>query len=196
MPQKIEFLFDFASPTTYLAHQRLAGIAERTGAEFEYIPVFLGGVMHATNNTPPGTVPAKGAYLLKDLQRYAQRDGVTLNFNPHFPVNTMAVLRMAVALKEDPRFLEFINTVFNAMWREPKNMADPEVIGAVLTEAGFDAAALAAKTQDQDIKDQLKANTEYAVSKGAFGAPTFLVGEEMFFGQDRTDWVETYAAKG
>lgn len=192
MSKTVEFWFDFGSPTAYLAWTQLPKIAERTGATIEYHPMLLGGVHKATGNSPPGAVAAKGAYMGRDLARFAARYGVTLNFNPNFPINTLALMRGAVAAQEegDAFFHRYLKTMFEAMWLNPRNLNDPNEIGAVLQEGGFDVEWFLARTGDQTVKDKLKANTEQAVAKGAFGAPTFYVGDDMFFGQDRLDWVE------
>jgi len=190
MPRSIEFLFDVGSPTTYLAHKRLPALIERTGAEVVYVPVLLGGVFKATGNASPAMVQAKGVYMNADLSRFAKRHGVTLNFNPYFPINTIIMMRMITGVVGEDRFPLLVDTLFDAMWKGRKNMGDPEVLAAVLTKAGFDPAALLAIAETPAAKDALKVNTEAAVARGVFGAPTFFVGEEMFFGQDRLDWVE------
>lgn len=195
MPQEtgnatLEFLFDVGSPTTYLAHKRMPGLIARTGAEVIYVPVLLGGVFKATSNASPATVPAKGVYMNADLSRFANKFGVTLNFNPHFPVNTLTMMRMIAGLVGDDRFPLLVDTLFDAMWKGRKNMGDPAVLAAVLEKAGLDPAEMLVVAESQPAKDALKANTEAAVARGVFGAPTFFVGDEMFFGQDRLDWVE------
>jgi len=193
----VEFLFDVVSPTAYLAYKRLPDIAERTGAAIVWTPVFLGGIMQATDNTPPGTVPAKGQYMNRDMVRCAARYDIPFVLNEHFPVNTLTLQRAALALQDEAsedEFRRFIDTCFHAIWAEGKNMGDMEVIGETLSAAGFDAAALAARASDPAIKENLKANTDNAVARGAFGAPTFFVGDEMYFGQDRLDYVEAALA--
>lgn len=194
MPGTIEFLFDFLSPASYLAHCRMKGVVARTGADVVYRPIFLGGVMQATGNRPPGTVAAKGAWMRRDFDRFAARDGITFTMNPHFPLNTLPLLRLATVLAGDPRFMAFVDAAFDAMWREPRNMADPVEIERLLTATGFDAAELLAASDEPAIKDSVKAATDAAVARGVFGAPTFFVGGEMWFGQDRLDWVEAAAA--
>jgi len=194
MPTRIEFLFDFVSPASYLAHCRLKGVVARTGADVDYVPVFLGGIMQATGNRPPGTVPAKGAWMRRDFDRFAARDGVPFAMNPHFPLNTLRLLRLATALKDDPRFMRFVDFAFDAMWHYPRNMADKAEITAMLTNAGFDAAAMHERAATPEIKAAVQAATDAAVARGVFGAPTFFVGDEMWFGQDRLDWVEAAAA--
>jgi 2-hydroxychromene-2-carboxylate isomerase len=187
----VEFFFDFGSPTTYLAWTQLPAICAEKGAALVYRPMLLGGVFQATGNSSPVTVPAKGRYMLADMQRYAQRYGVPMKFNPHFPINTLTLMRGAVGLQlRDPaRLPDYVAAMFRAMWIDARNLGDPTAVGQVLQEAGFDPQALLALTAEQEVKDTLKANTEEAVKRGAFGAPTMFVGDQMFFGQDRLDFV-------
>ncbi len=194
MPTRIDFLFDFVSPASYLAHCRLKGVVARTGAVVDAVPVFLGGIMQATGNRPPGTVAAKGAWMRRDFDRFAARDGVPFTMNPHFPLNTLPLLRIATGLRGDPRFLRFVDFAFDAMWHYPRNLAEPAEVRALLVNAGFDADAELARAESAEVKARLKAVTDAAVARGMFGAPTFFVGEEMWFGQDRLDWVEAAAA--
>lgn len=189
----IEFLFDVGSPTTYLAHRRIPDLIARTGAEVVYVPVLLGGIFKATGNASPVTVPAKGVYMGADMARFAKKFGVTLNMNPYFPINTITMMRMAAGLVGEDPFPMLVDTLFDAMWKGRKNMGDPEVLASVLAGTGFDPAALLAVAESAEAKDRLKTNTETAVARGAFGAPTFFVGDEMFFGQDRLDFVEEAA---
>lgn len=193
MGRTVEFLFDVVSPTAYLAYKRLPDIAGRTGAAIAWTPVFLGGIMNATGNVPPGSVPAKGKYMNHDLVRCAERYAIAFTLNPHFPVNTLTLQRAAVALLDEAgeeAFAGFIDACFQAIWVDAKNMGDPAVAGEVLSAAGFDPDVLLARAGDPAIKDKLKSNTDGAVARGVFGAPTFFVGDEMYFGQDRLDYVE------
>jgi 2-hydroxychromene-2-carboxylate isomerase len=187
----VEFFFDFGSPATYLAWTQLPGICNAGGATLVYRPMLLGGVFQATGNASPVTVPAKGKYMLTDLARFARRYGVPMRFNPHFPINTLALMRGAVGLqmREPQRFDDFVSAVFKSIWVEGRSMGDPTVVGEVLVQAGFDAQSVLALTTDPAIKEALKANTEEAVRRGAFGAPTMFVGDQMYFGQDRLDFV-------
>jgi 2-hydroxychromene-2-carboxylate isomerase len=195
MPHPIEFLFDVGSPTAYLAWHRLKQIAARTGASLVPVPILLGGVFKATGGSPPGSVAAKGRWMNEDMARWAERDGVTLVMNPHFPVNTLTMMRILAGLQGDARFAAVADTLFAGMWRHARNMADPATLHAALGEAGHDADALLALAQDPDAKARLIANTEGAVARGVFGAPTCFVAGEMHFGQDRLDWVEQAAAR-
>ncbi|MFZ4605756.1 MAG: 2-hydroxychromene-2-carboxylate isomerase [Caulobacter sp.] len=190
MTKTVDFLFDVGSPTTYLAHKRMPGLVERTGATVNYTPVLLGGIFKATGNASPVTVPAKGVWMGADMARFAKKFGVSLNMNPYFPINTITMMRMLAGLVGDERYPAVVDVLFDAMWKGRKNMGDPAVLAEVLTTAGFDAPALIALAETPAAKDALKANTEAAVARGVFGAPTFFVGDEMYFGQDRLDWVE------
>ncbi|MFZ5956660.1 2-hydroxychromene-2-carboxylate isomerase [Pseudomonas knackmussii] len=191
MSKSVEFYFDFGSPTSYLAFTQLPGICAEAGAELVYRPVLLGGVFQATGNASPIAVPAKGRYTLIDIQRFARRYGVPMKMNPFFPINTLQLMRAAtgVQMRQPERFAALLDCVFKGMWGDALNLGDPAVLGRVLAEAGFDPQALLALTADQEVKDALKANTEAAIKRGMFGAPTMFVGNEMFFGQDRLDFV-------
>ena len=153
--------------------------------------VTLGGVFKATGNASPVTVPAKGRWMNDDLQRWARRYGVSLRFNPHFPINTLTLMRGATGLqlRSPGDFPRYLDVVQRAMWEAPRNLGDAEVLAATLAESGFDPAAFAALVADPEVKARLIATTEEAVARGAFGAPTFFVGEQMFFGQDRLEFV-------
>lgn len=191
MSKSVEFYFDFGSPTSYLAYTQLPGICAEAGAELVYRPVLLGGVFQATGNASPIAVPAKGRYTLIDMTRFARRYGVPMKMNPHFPINTLTLMRAAtgIQLRQPERFEALLTCVFKGMWVDALNLGDPAVLGPLLAEAGFDPQALLALTAEQEVKDALKANTEAAIKRGMFGAPTFFVGNEMFFGQDRLDFV-------
>ena len=187
---RVEYFFDYVSPFAYLADTQLPALAQRTGAEIVHRPFFLGGVMQATKNSPPITVPSKGRYMFVEIQRWAKRYGVPANPNPHFPVNTLTAMRVAVAALGEPRFGDLHRALFRAVWVDGKNLADEAVLEATVAAAGLDAAALLARAKEQAAKDALRRNTEEAVERGAFGAPTFFVGDEMFWGNDRLDFVE------
>ena len=187
----VEFFFDFGSPASYLAWTQLPALCRASGAMLIDRPMLLGGVFQATGNASPVTVPAKGRYMLTDLARFAGCYGVPMRFNPHFPVNTLALMRGAVGIqqRQPQRFEDFVAAMFKAMWVEGRNMGDPMIVAEALLQADFDPAAVLELTGDPSIKDALKANTAEAVQRGAFGAPTLFVGEQMFFGQDRLDFV-------
>lgn len=190
-PKSIEFWFDFGSPASYLAWYQLQKVAASRGATIEWRPMLLGGVFQATSNRSPVEIPAKGRWMLGDLPRWAARYGAPYKRNPHFPINTLTLMRGAVGLqmKRDPRFDKYVETVFRAMWEDEKNMGDPAVAGAVLGAAGFDAAEFISLAGDPAVKDRLKAVTQEAVERGVFGAPTMFVDGEQHFGQDRIDFV-------
>jgi len=187
-----DFYFDFGSLASYLAHTQLPKMCTETGASVNLLPMLLGGVFQATGNASPMTVPAKGRYVYVDFKRFADGYGVPLNMNPHFPIITTTLMRMVTALQmhKDPRIQTFMDAVFQAIWVDSRNLNDPVNVGQVLTAAGFDAAALLAMANDQTTKDQLKYVTMKAVERGVFGAPSFFVGEEMFWGQDRIEQVK------
>ncbi|WP_103102822.1 2-hydroxychromene-2-carboxylate isomerase [Pseudomonas sp. LFM046] len=192
MTKTVEFFFDFGSPSTYLAWTQLPAICAKAGARLVYRPMLLGGVFQATGNASPIEIPAKGRYTMIDFQRFARRYGVPLEFNPHFPINTLLLMRGAIGIqmRQPERFEAYLAAVFTAFWQDKRNLGDPAVLAATLDAAGFDPQAILALTSDQEVKDALKAATEEAVKRGAFGAPTFFVGNEMYFGQDRLDFVE------
>lgn len=191
MSKIVEFYFDFGSPTAYLAHKRLQQLGELYDLEVQYIPMLLGGVFKATGNTTPVAIPAKGRYMVEqDLPRFAKRYGVTLNMNPHFPINTLQIMRGAVAARRLGCFDNYVNAVYDAIWVDGRNMGDPDEIAGTLAEAGLDAKALVELAQDPGVKGELAANTQAAVARGAFGAPTMYLDGQMYFGQDRLDFVE------
>jgi 2-hydroxychromene-2-carboxylate isomerase len=188
----VEYFFDVGSPTSYLAWTRLPQIAAETGATIAWRPMLLGGVFKATGNASPVTVPAKGRWMGDDIKRWADRYGVPFRFNPHFPINTLTLMRGAAGLqlRRPQDFDRYLEVVERAMWVEQKNLGDPTVLGATLADAGIDGAAFTTLVGDPEVKARLIATTDEAVARGVFGAPTFFVEDEMFFGQDRLDFVE------
>lgn len=191
MDKSVEFFFDFGSPTSYLAYTQLPKLTAEAGAQLVWRPMLLGGVFKATGNASPVTVPAKGRWMNQDIARWARRYGVPLTMNPHFPINTLTLMRGAVGLqmRRPGDFARYVDAVYQAMWVEPANLGDAAVLAATLQRAGFDADALLALVNDAEVKAKLVANTEEAVARGVFGAPTMFVGGQMFFGQDRLDFV-------
>ena len=191
MTKSVEFLFDVGSPTAYLAWTQLPKICTETGATLVRIPMLLGGVFHATGNVSPAAVPAKGSYMTADLGRFAQRYGVPFTHNPFFPINTLVLMRAAVGvqMRSPERFDAYLKAVFNALWVEQKNLNDPALLMTTLAAAGFEPAALQALVAEPAVKDALRANTDAAIARGVFGAPTMFVGDTMYFGQDRLDFV-------
>ena len=198
MTTTIEYFFDFGSPTSYLAWTQLPKIAAEAGAEIAWRPMLLGGVFKATGNASPVSVPAKGRWMNSDIPRWAKRYGVPFRFNPHFPINTLTLMRIATGLqmRRTADFDRYVDVVHRAMWETPVNLGDTAVLGSTLAAAGFDADAFAALAADPDVKAKLVATTEEAVARGVFGAPTFFVGEAMHFGQDRLDFVREALARG
>jgi 2-hydroxychromene-2-carboxylate isomerase len=191
MSKRVEFFFDVGSPTTYLAWTQLPALCAKAGAELVYRPMLLGAVFQATGNASPAAVPAKGRYMNDDMARFARRYGVPLVMNPHFPVNTLTLMRGAAGaqLRAPERFDAYLHGAFKAMWIDALNMNDPAVAAKALVAAGFDPAEVMGWTNDADVKAALRATTEEAVARGVFGAPTMFVGGEMFFGQDRLEFV-------
>jgi 2-hydroxychromene-2-carboxylate isomerase len=189
--RSVEFYFDFGSPASYLAATQLPHLCADTGAELVWKPMLLGGVFQATGNQSPAAIPAKGPYVFEDLARFARRYGVPLQRNPHFPINTLLLMRGATGMqmREPERFRAYVDAVYRAMWVEPRNLNDPATLAAALAEAGFDPASMIALANAQEVKDRLKATTQEAVARGVFGAPTMFVGDQMFWGQDRLDFV-------
>ncbi len=195
MNKQVEFYFDVGSPASYLAWTQIAQLAERHGAEVVYQPMLLGGVFKATGNASPASVPAKGRYTRIDFERFARRYQVPFAQNPFFPINTMQLMRGAVALLNSDQFRPYVDAVFRAIWVEGQNMGDPDVVARVLGGQGFDVAGLLQQINDPAVKERLRQITERAIERGVFGAPTFFVGDEMFFGQDRLDFVEAALAE-
>jgi 2-hydroxychromene-2-carboxylate isomerase len=192
---RVEFLFDFGSPNAYFAHRVIPDIEGRTGAKFEYVPVLLGGIFKLTNNRPPmvafGGIKNKMDYEMLEIRRFIARHGLTqFQFNPHFPVNTLTLMRMAVAAERDGVLAPYAKAAFHHMWEAPKKMDEPSIIRDVLAESGLNGAHLLARAQEPEIKNALLGNTEAAVARGAFGIPTFFVDDEIYFGKDRLRDVE------
>lgn len=190
-----QFLFDFGSPNAFLAHEAIPAIEKRIGAKFEYVPVLLGGIFKATNNKSPAETLAgvknKREFHALETDRFLRRYGVKpYIWNPHFPVNTLNLMRAAVAAQLEGVFEKYVAAAFHHMWEEPKKMDDLETAIAALESSGLDAKVLLTRAQEPDVKAKLIANTEDAVNRGAFGSPTFFVGKEMFFGKEQLRDVE------
>ena len=190
MAQQVEFFFDYGSPFSYLADTQLAALEQRTGATVVYRPMLLGAVLKETGNASPITVPAKGRYMGVELHRWAGRYGVPFAANKFFPINTMRLMRGAVAAQHAECFAEYHRAIYPAFWVDSANLGEPGVIRAVLDKAGLNADFILARIEKPDVKEQLRLNTEEAVRRGVFGAPTFFVGGEMFWGNDRLTFVE------
>jgi 2-hydroxychromene-2-carboxylate isomerase len=200
MTVKVDFIFDFASPNAYLSYKTLHDIVARTGAELNIIPCLLGGIFKTTGNQAPmvafAGVKGKMAYEMLETQRFIEKHQLDdFKMNEHFPVNTLLLMRGAIAAEQEGQLLEYIEAGLKAMWEQSLKMDDPEVFVTALTDAGLDGAKLLEQTQDPVVKAKLVANTEAAVQRGAFGIPTFYVGEEMFFGKDRLGQLEAEVLK-
>jgi len=190
-----EFLFDFGSPNAYLSHEAIPAIEKRIGVQFYYVPVLLGGIFKATNNRSPveslAGIRNKPEFHAVETQRFLKRYHVQpYAMNPHFPVNTLNLMRAAIAAQLEGVFEKYVDAAFHHMWREPKKMDDPEVAVAAITSSGLDGAKLFARAQEPEVKAKLVENTQRAVERGAFGSPTFFVGSEMFFGKEQLRDVE------
>jgi 2-hydroxychromene-2-carboxylate isomerase len=192
MTKTVEFFFDVGSPAADLAWTQLPRIGADAGARIDYRPMLLGGVFQATGNHSPATIPAKGRYMNVDLQRFAGRYGVPFSHNPFFPINTLTLMRIVTALqmRDEEQMRRCTDALFRAMWVDGKDMNDAGVVGQVLQAAGFDPADLLAQAGSPQVKERLKAVTQNAVERGVFGAPTFFVGSQMYWGQDRLDFVK------
>jgi 2-hydroxychromene-2-carboxylate isomerase len=190
-----QFLFDFGSPNAFLSHEAIPAIEKRIGVKFEYVPVLLGGIFKATNNKSPAETLAgvknKPEFMKLETERFVRRFQVEpYNMNPFFPVNTLNLMRAAVAAQFEGVFEKYVDAAFHHMWVEPKKMDDPEVAAKALTASGLDAAKLLSRAQTPEVKARLIENTQSAVERGAFGSPTFFVGNEMFFGKEQLREVE------
>jgi len=191
----VEFHFDFGSPNAYLAHLVIPALEKRSGVRFAYVPVLLGGVFKATGNVSPAVslrgVKNKPEYEALETRRFLTRHGITrFTPNPHFPVNTLQIMRGAVAAQRLGCFERYVDEVYRHMWADPRKMDEPEVIRAALLESGLPADPLLERAADPDVKQELIANTDGAVARGVFGSPSFFVAGELFFGKDRLREVE------
>jgi 2-hydroxychromene-2-carboxylate isomerase len=196
-----QFMFDVGSPNAYLSHQAIPAIEKRTGVKFEYVPILLGGIFKATNNKSPAEAFAgiknKREFHQIETERFLKRFNVEpYVWNPFFPVNTLNLMRAAVAAKLEGVFETYVEAAFRHMWREPKKMDDPEVAVKALSSSGLDAARLFTRAQEPEVKAKLLENTQSAVERGAFGSPTFFVGKEMFFGKEQLREVEEMVSAG
>jgi 2-hydroxychromene-2-carboxylate isomerase len=191
----VEFVFDFGSPNAYLAYKVLPEILHQTGAEQKLLPCLLGGIFKATGNSSPiiayAGVPAKLKYQMLEIRRFAAKHKlVKFRMNPHFPINTLLLMRGLTAVMMAGDGTAYVEAVLRGMWEDGLKMDDPAVMAALLNAAGMDGAHILARAQEPEVKQQLAANTESAVARGAFGIPTFFVGEDMYFGKDRLAQVE------
>ena len=194
MSKKIEFYFDFASPTTYLAFYRLQELAQKHDAQIEFKGVLLGGVFKATGNTSPVLLPPKGRYMALDLPRFAKRYKVDMNFNPFFPINTLPLMRGYYAAKELGVEMDYMKMVFDGMWLHKMNFSKPEALIQILKDLNIDEEKFQSLVSSDAIKNQLKETTDELVKRGGFGVPTMYLEKEMYFGQDRLDFIEEVLA--
>src|SRR6201996_120157 len=188
-------MFDVGSPNAYLSHEAIPDIEKRTGAKFEYVPILLGGIFKSTNNKSPAETLAgvknKREFHALETERFVKRFKVEpYVWNPNFPVNTLNLMRAAVAAQLEGVFEKYVEAAFHHMWAEPKKMDDPEIAAKALSSSGIDAAKLFARAQEPEVKAKLIENTQAAVDRGTFGSPTFFVGKEMFFGKEQLREVE------
>ena len=194
-PAAPQFMFDFGSPNAFLSHEAIPAIEQRTGVKFEYVPILLGGIFKATNNKSPAETLAgiknKREFHALETERFIKRFRVRpYTWNPFFPVNTLNLMRAAIAAQLEGVFEKYVDAAFHHMWVEPKKMDDPKVAMKALTASGLDAAKLFARAQEPEVKAKLIENTQNAVERGAFGSPTFFIGKEMFFGKEQLREVE------
>ncbi len=192
--KRIEFLFDFGSPNAYLAYKALPPLLERTGAQADYVPCLLGGIFKATGNQSPvfahANVKGKLAYEHLEIERFVKKHSIDFTFNPHFPINTLLIMRGAIAAERDGVLNAYVSAVFDLMWKQPVKMDDPTVAVESLNQYGLDGARLIEATNNPDVKTKLIANTENAVERGVFGLPVFFIDGEMYFGKDRLGQIE------
>jgi 2-hydroxychromene-2-carboxylate isomerase len=193
--KRVDFIFDFASPNAYFVHKVLPAFAERTGAAVNYVPCLLGGIFRATGNSAPmvknANIKNLREYDMLEIQRFVAKHGLgQFAMNPHFPVNTLLIMRGALVAEQDGDLMRYVDAVFQCMWEAGAKMDDPETAASALTASGLNGPALLARTQEEAVKARLIENTEAAVSRGAFGIPTFFIGEEMFYGKERLGQME------
>jgi 2-hydroxychromene-2-carboxylate isomerase len=199
MPQGFEFLFDFGGPNSYLAHKTLPDICARTGAQAVYVPILLGGLFKLTNNQAPlmryADTPAKRDYEMLEFDRFVKAHALPFKMNPHFPINSLHLMRGAIAAQHLDCFMPYVDAIMAAMWEDRADMRNPSVVRDIIDKAGIDSKALLALAEDAAVKAELVANTEAAAKRGAFGVPTFFVRDDMFWGKERLGQVEAALTK-
>jgi len=199
MAKSFEFIFDFGGPNSYLAYKMLPNLCARTGAQVVYVPILLGGLFKLTNNQAPmmryAETPAKQKYEMLEFQRFIKAHAIPFKMNPRFPLNTLYVMRGAIAAQRLGCFAPYVDAVMTAMWHDGADMGDLDVVRDVLDKAGLDSDALLALADDPEVKAELISNTEAAAKRGAFGVPTFFVDEDMFWGKERLGQVEAALTK-
>ncbi len=195
MSKQIDFYFDFVSPWTYMASTQLSSLAAKYNAEIVYKPALLGGIFKTVGNIAPATVPAKGKWMLIDLARHAKKYNVPFQMTPYFPVNTVRTMRGMLVAMQDGYFAEYYAALWPATWVDGRNVGDTAVLQEIIREIGQDPEQFAQRIEDPAIKQELIDRTAEAVSRGLFGMPTFFIDGEMYFGQDRLDFVEDALAQ-
>lgn len=194
MAKSFEFLFDFGGPNSYLAHKMLPELCARTGTEAVYTPILLGGLFKLTNNQAPlmryAETPAKQNYEMLEFDRFVKSHAIPFQMNPNFPINSLYLMRGAIAAQHLGCFMPYVEAIMTAMWEKGLNTGDLDVVLLLLDEAGLDGTAILAKADESDVKAELVANTEKAAGRGAFGVPTFFVGPDMFWGKERLGQIE------
>tara|TARA_X000001036_G_C20566850_1_gene760954 strand:+ start:283 stop:867 length:585 start_codon:yes stop_codon:yes gene_type:complete len=183
MTKTVTFCFDFGSPYSYLAYNYLSPIKE-TGARIDLKPVLLGGIFKATGNQPPATVQKKGEYMFKDIQRWSNKLGISFKMNPYFPILTVPHMRGAILAQKKNILEEYMQSMFDSMWLKGLNLNDQEILTKVASESGIDPNDFAEGISSDEIKDELRLNTQFAIDKGAFGVPTYFLENEIFWGID------------
>ena len=183
MTKTVTFCFDFGSPYSYLAYNYLSPIKE-TGARIDLKPVLLGGIFKATGNQPPATVQKKGEYMFKDIQRWSNKLGISFKMNPYFPILTVPHMRGAILAQKKNILEDYMQSMFDSMWLKGLNLNDQEILTQVASESGIDPNDFAEGISSDEIKDELRLNTQFAIDKGAFGVPTYFFENEMFWGID------------
>lgn len=199
MGKSFEFLFDFGGPNSYLAHKVLSGICERTGAQATYVPILLGGLFKLTNNQAPmmryAETPAKQKYELLEFDRFVKAHAIPFKMNPRFPLNSLYVMRGAIAAQRLGCLAPYVDAVMTAMWIDAADIGNVDVVRDILEHAGLDSEALLALAEDPEVKAELISNTEDAAKRGAFGVPTFFVGGEIYWGKERLGQLEEALTK-
>lgn len=195
MQPRVEFHYDFGSPNAYLAHRVIPAIEARTGVRFQYVPVLLGGIFKMTGNASPAVtrrgIRNKREYEALELERFLAEHGIDdFHFNPHFPVDTLQLMRGAIVAQREGFHASYVEAVYRSMWCEPRKLDDTEELRNCLAEAGLDAQRVLEGVADPDVKAALRTNTESSVARGTFGSPSFFVGDELYFGKDRLESVE------
>jgi 2-hydroxychromene-2-carboxylate isomerase len=189
MNKNVDFYFDYGSPATYLAWTQIDKIISDANAKLNMIPMLLGGVFKETGNSSPAFIPAKSKWMGKDLKKHAEIYGVDYNSNSFFPINTLNLMRGAIAAQKMNIFEKYSEAVFTGIWVKDINLGDLEIVQDYLNKNEIDTDQLFSLVQSDEIKSELIENTKQAVENGVFGAPTFMINNELIFGQDRLEFL-------